>query len=64
MNNLCADEFKLVTGSAENKIIEEAGNNHIIVIGQADRNEFKKFIFGSKPIHIAQRADCPILIVK
>ena len=57
-------EFNLVTGSAENKIIEAAGNNHIIIIGQADRNEFKKFIFGSKPIHIAQRADCPILIVK
>ena len=53
-----------MTGSAENKIIEAAGNNHIIVIGQADRNEFRKFIFGSKPIYIAQRADCPILIVK
>jgi len=56
-------EFNLVTGSAENKIIEEAGNNHIIVIGQDNKNEFRKFIFGSKPIYIAQRANCPILIV-
>ena len=57
-------EFHLITGSAEEKFIEESNGNHIIVIGQADRNEFRRYIFGSKPIHIAQKADCPILIVK
>jgi nucleotide-binding universal stress UspA family protein len=57
-------EFNLITGSAEEKIIELAGDNHIIVIGQADRNEIRKYIFGSKPIYISQNVNCPILIVK
>ncbi len=57
-------EFNLITGSAEEKIIEMAGDNHIIVIGQADRNEIRKYIFGSKPIYISKNARCPILIVK
>lgn len=57
-------EFHLITGSAVEKFIEESGNNHIIVVGQADRNEIRKYLFNSKPIHIAQNAECPILIVK
>ena len=57
-------EYHLITGSAEEKFIEESGNDHIIVIGQANRNEIRKYLFSSKPIYIAQKADCPILIVK
>jgi nucleotide-binding universal stress UspA family protein len=57
-------EYNLITGSAEEKFILESGTKHIIVIGQADRNEIQKYLFGSKPIHIAQKANCPILIVK
>lgn len=57
-------EYHLITGSVEEKFIKESGNDHIIVVGQADRNEIRKYLFNSKPIHIAQKADCPILIVK
>lgn len=57
-------EYNLITGPAEEKFILESGTKHIIVIGQADRNEIQKYLFGSKPIHIAQKANCPILIVK
>tara|TARA_B100001029_G_C15058615_1_gene456481 strand:+ start:1282 stop:2160 length:879 start_codon:yes stop_codon:yes gene_type:complete len=57
-------EFHLITGSAEQKFIQESKNEYIIVIGQADMNEIRKYFFSSKPIQIAQKANCPILIVK
>lgn len=53
-----------LTGRAVDLFVEHAGNDHIIVMGSADRNEIIKYLFGSKSIHTAQRADCPVLVVK
>jgi len=54
----------MVTGSPTEKFVEKAGSDHIIVMGKGTGNEFYKFIRGSKPIHTAQKAKCPVVIVK
>jgi nucleotide-binding universal stress UspA family protein len=55
---------KFVTGNPVDVFIKEASDNHIIVMGKTKSSEFFKFFRGSKPIHTAQKADCPVLIVK
>ena len=56
-------ESKLVSGNPVDVFVDEAGEDHIIIMGKAKGNEILKFIFGSKPIHTAQRANCPVLLV-
>ncbi len=50
-------------GNPTDVFVENAGGNHIIIMGKGTRNEFFKFISGSKAIHTAQKANCPVLIV-
>ena len=57
-------QVHLLTGKALDLFVKEAGTGHIIVMGCADRNEIRKYLFGSKPIHTAQQAQCPVLVVK
>ena len=54
---------KLLNGNPVNEFIREAGDDHIIIMGKSKGNEIMKFIWGSKPIHTAQRANCPVLLV-
>jgi len=54
---------KLLTGNPVEVFVNEAGEDHIIIMGKAKGNEILKFILGSKPIHTAQRANCPVLLV-
>ena len=54
---------KLLSGNPVEVFVHEAGEDHIIIMGKAKGNEFLKFIWGSKPIHTAQRANCPVLLV-
>ena len=56
-------ESRLLNGTPVNVFVKEAGENHIIIMGKAKGNEIIKFVRGSKPIHTAQRANCPILLV-
>ena len=56
-------ESKLISGNPVDVFVDEAGEDHIIIMGKAKGNEILKFIFGSKPIHTAQRSNCPVLIV-
>jgi nucleotide-binding universal stress UspA family protein len=56
-------EPKLISGNPVDVFIKEAGEDHIIIMGKAKGNEILKFILGSKPIHTAQRANCPVLLV-
>ena len=56
-------ETKLLIGNPVDVFIREANEDHIIIMGKAKGNEFIKFIFGSKPIHTAQKANCPVLLV-
>ncbi|MBC8479370.1 MAG: universal stress protein [FCB group bacterium] len=54
----------LVSGNPTDIFCKKAGTDHIIVMGKGTKNEFLKFFLGSKPIHTAQRAKCPVLIVR
>ena len=56
-------ESKLLSGNPVDVFVDEAGEDHIIIMGKAKGNEILKFIFGSKPIHTAQRSNCPVLVV-
>ena len=56
-------ESRLLSGNPVDVFIKEAGENHIIIMGKAKGNEILKFIFGSKPIHTAQHANCSVLLV-
>ena len=53
----------LLSGNPVDEFVRKAGDNHIIILGKSKRNEIIKFIRGSKPIHTAQRANCPVLLV-
>ena len=54
---------KLLGGDPVDEFIEEAGNDHIIILGKSKGNELIKFFKGSKPIQTAQKANCPVLLV-
>ena len=56
-------ESKLLSGNPVDIFVEEAREDHIIIMGKAKGNEIIKFVFGSKPIHTAQKANCPVLLV-
>ena len=53
----------LLSGNPVDEFVREAGDDHIIILGKSQGNEILKFIWGSKPIHTAQRANCPVLLV-
>lgn len=54
--------FKI--GDPSKVIKEEAGNNHIIVMGVSTRSPLAKFFKGSKPLKVMEDCQCPVLIVK
>ena len=56
-------ESKLLSGNPVDIFVEEAREDHIIIMGKAKGNEIIKFVFGSKPIHTALKANCPVLLV-
>ena len=56
-------DSKLLRGNPVEVFAKEAGENHIIIMGKAKGNEIIKFVLGSKPIHTAQQANCPVLLV-
>lgn len=45
-------------------IVQEAGDNHIIIMGASTRSPIAKLFRGSKPLDVMNSCDCPILIVK
>ena len=53
----------LLRGNPVDEFVREAGDDHIIILGKSKSNEIVKFIWGSKPIHTAQHANCPVLVV-
>ena len=57
-------QVSYIFGHPADVFVREAGQNYIIVMGKSTGNEIFRFIFGDKPIHTAQRAQCPVLIVK
>ena len=53
----------LLSGNPVDEFIREAGDDHIIILGKSKGNEIMKYIWGSKPIYTAQKANCPVLLV-
>tara|TARA_Y100001970_G_scaffold207987_1_gene253426 strand:- start:328 stop:1212 length:885 start_codon:yes stop_codon:yes gene_type:complete len=57
-------ETKFEIGKPVEKIIEMAGEDHIIIMGASTQSPIAKFFVGSKPLNVMQKSNCPILIVK
>ena len=55
---------KLIDGTPVNSIIDYAKDNSIIILGVSPKNSIMKYFFGSKPLSIAQKFNCPVLITK
>ena len=55
---------KILEGSTVNAIVDYAKDNSIIILGVSPKNPIMKYFFGSKPISIAQKCNCPVLITK
>ena len=55
---------QFLVGDPVQVIYEEAGDNHIIVMGSSTQNPLLKFFKGSKPLNVMETCKCPILIVK
>ena len=62
-NNIKAST-KLIDGTPVNSIVNYARDNSIIILGVSPKNPIMKYFFGSKPISIAQKCNCPVLITK
>ena len=55
---------KLIDGIPVNSIVNYAKDNSIIILGVSPKNSIMKYFFGSKPLSIAQKCNCPVLITK
>ena len=55
---------KILEGSVVETIVQSAGDDSIVMLGVSPKNPIMKYFFGSKPISIAQRCQCPVLIAK
>jgi len=55
---------KILDGPTVNTIVNHAKDDSIIILGVSPKNPIMKYFFGSKPISIAQKCDCPVLIIK
>ena len=55
---------KLIDGTPVNSIVNYAKDNSIIILGVSPKNPIMKYFFGSKPLSIAQKCNCPVLITK
>ena len=55
---------KLIDGTPVNSIVNYAKDNSIIILGVSPKNSIMKYFFGSKPLSIAQKCNCPVFITK
>ena len=55
---------KLIDGIPVNSIVNYAKDNSIIILGVSPKNPIMKYFFGSRPLSIAQKCNCPVLITK
>lgn len=55
---------RVLEGSVVETITESASDDSIIMLGVSPKNPVMKYFFGSKPISIAQKCKCPVLIAK
>ena len=62
-NNIKAST-KIIGGSPVNSIVDYAKDDSIVILGVSPKNPIMKYFFGSKPLSIAQKCNCPVLITK
>ena len=55
---------KILEGPVVKTITQSASDDSIVMIGVSPKNPIMKYFFGSKPISIAQKCECPVLIAK
>jgi len=55
---------KVIDGSVVNSIVSHAKDDSSVILGVSPKNPIMKYFFGSKPISIAQKCNCPVLITK
>ena len=54
----------VLEGNVVKKVVENAGDDSIIMLGVSPKNPIMKYFFGSKPISIAAECNCPVLVAK
>jgi len=64
LKNKIKASTKLIIGSAVSSIVNHAKDNSIVILGVSPKNPIMKYFFGSKPLSIAQKCNCPVLITK
>ncbi|MEE9190751.1 MAG: universal stress protein [Candidatus Neomarinimicrobiota bacterium] len=57
-------ESHLKVGDPVEVILETATEKHLILMGMSHQNPIKKLFKGSKPVHVLNNCQCPIIIVK
>jgi len=57
-------QAKSAVGDVVDEICKAAGDDHIIVLGASRQGQVWKYLFGSRPIKVVQRAESPVLVVK
>ena len=57
-------QARSAVGDVVENICEAAGDDHIIVLGASRQHQVWKYLFGSRPIRVVQRARSPVLVVK
>ena len=55
---------KIIEGGAVDSIVNYANDDSIVILGVSPKNPIMKYFFGSKPLSIAQKCNCPVLITK
>ena len=55
---------KVVPGHPSKVLLEEAGENDLLVVGCRGRSVFDEMIFGSTSDHCARHAACPVVVVR
>ena len=55
---------KLIDRPTVNSIVNYAKDDSIVILGVSPKNPIMKYFFGSKPLSIAQKCNCPVLITK
>ena len=54
----------ILEGNVVKRIVENAGDDSIIMLGVSPKNPITKYFFGSKPISITAQCNCPVLVAK
>ena len=62
--NKIKSKTKIIEGGAVDSIVNYANDNSIVILGVSPKNPIMKYFFGSKPLSIAQKCNCPVLITK